>query len=132
MPITSLYAAILAMLFVVLAIRVISVRRSARVALGDGGEAQLLRRIRVHGNFAEYAPLAIILVGLAESLRTPALVLHGLGIILVVGRIVHAAGVSQPKENLALRVAGMSMTFAAIIIGGLTCLVGAIRSGALL
>ena len=132
MPITSLYAAILAMLFVVLAIRVISVRRSARVALGDGGEAQLLRRIRVHGNFAEYAPLAIILVGLAESLRTPALVLHGLGIVLVVGRIVHAAGVSQPKENLALRVAGMSMTFAAIIIGGLTCLVGAIRSGALL
>lgn len=131
MPITALYAGLLGLLFVVLSIRVIAVRREARVALGDGGHAALQRRMRVHGNFAEYAPLGLILLGLAESLRTDVRLLHVIGVVLLAGRLAHAIGVSQARERFAIRVAGMMGTFAAIIAAAAACLIGAVRSGAL-
>jgi uncharacterized membrane protein YecN with MAPEG domain len=64
--ITPFYAALLALLYVGLAVRVIQLRRSERVALGDGGRQSLQRATRVHANFAEYVPLALILLVLAE------------------------------------------------------------------
>src|SRR5687768_10774793 len=98
MPITALYAGLLMPLFVVLSVRVILQRRGARVALGDGGDATLLRVMRVHANFAEYVPLTLVLIALAESLRTSGWLLHALGIALVAGRAIHAFGVSQVRE----------------------------------
>ena len=55
------------LLFVVLSFRVIAGRRASSTALGDGSNPDLFRRIRVHSNFAEYVPLALILLGLAEG-----------------------------------------------------------------
>ncbi len=127
MPITALYAGLLALLFFVLAIRVIGVRRGVRIALGDGGDVGLLRRIRVHANFAEYVPLTLLLLGLAETLKTDARVLHGLGMLLIVARLVHAAGVSQTKEWFALRVSGMAGTFTVLISAAVICIVGGLR-----
>ena len=70
MPITALYAGLLAPLFLLLSVRVIRQRRGAKVAVrGDGGDAMLLRRMRVHANFAEYVPLALLLMALAENCR---------------------------------------------------------------
>lgn len=131
MPITAFYAGLLALLYVVLAVRVIGARRGARVALGDGGDAGLMRRIRVHANFAEYVPMALLLLSLAESLKTDVRLLHGLGVVLLGGRIVHAVGVSQATEWLALRVGGMAATFAVILGAAGACIFGAVRSGAL-
>lgn len=128
MPITALYAGLLALLYVVLALRVIGVRRGARIAIGDGGDATLLRRIRVHANFAEYVPLALVLVALAESLKSDPRLLHGFGMLLILGRLVHAFGVSQAKENFTLRVTGMMATFTVLIGTGLVCIAGALRA----
>lgn len=126
MPITALYASLLAPLFLVLSVRVIGQRRAARVAVGPGDDPLLLRRMRVHANFAEYAPLALILLALAESLAAPSWALHVAGATLLAGRYVHAYGVSQTPETFTLRVAGMVMTFAAISIAALLCFVLAI------
>ena len=82
---TALYAGLLAPLFVLLSVRVIALRYSGQVALGDGGDALLARRVRVQANFAEYVPLGLILLGLSESLGAPALLLHALGLALLVG-----------------------------------------------
>lgn len=122
MPITALYAGLLAPLFVLLSIRVIAKRRRARIGIGHGEDLTLLRRMRVHANFAEYVPLALLLMALAETMQADARVLHTLGLTLVAGRIVHAFGVSQVKENFSLRVTGMSLTFAMIVVAALTCL----------
>lgn len=113
MPITAFYASLLAILFLALSFRTISARRAARVALGDGKDAELLRRIRTHANCAEYVPIALILMGLAESLKLPGLALHAIGAVLLAGRVVHAYALSN--ENLRLRVIGMGATFTAII-----------------
>ena len=51
MPVTALYAGLLAPLFLFLSARVIAARRGAQTALGDGGDPALLRRMRVQANF---------------------------------------------------------------------------------
>jgi uncharacterized protein len=114
MPITALYAALLAPLFILLSIRVIGQRRAVRVSIGHGDDALLLRRMRVHANFTEYVPFALISLGLAESLAAPSIILHAIGAILVFGRYAHAFGVSQSPENFTIRVTGMVSTFTAI------------------
>lgn len=126
MPITALYAAILTPLFLALSIRVVMRRNSVRTTLGDGGDAALRRRIRVHGNFCEYTPIALILLALAESLETPPWALHVTGLALVAGRLLHAYGVSHPDETLAWRIAGMAATLASLVLGALACLFGAL------
>ena len=62
MVVTPLYAALLALWFVVLSLHVIRCRREARVSLGDGGNGRLQRAIRAQANFAEYVPLALVLL----------------------------------------------------------------------
>lgn len=110
------YASLLALLYFVLAVRVIRIRRKERIAIGDRGNARLQRAMRVHANFAEYVPLALILLTFVEWQGSSPLLVHGLGLALLVGRVVHAYGVSQEKENYRLRTAGMLLTFAPIFI----------------
>lgn len=112
--IVPFYASLLAALYIFLSLRVIRMRRRERVAVGDGNNLRLRRAIRVHANFAEYVPLALILVAFVEMQRSTALLVHALCLSLVIGRVIHAYGVSQEKEDYRLRVAGMALTFTTI------------------
>jgi uncharacterized membrane protein YecN with MAPEG domain len=127
LPITALYAGLLAPLFLLLSVRVIRQRRGAKVAVGDGGDAMLLRRMRVHANFAEYVPLALLLMALAESLQTWPWLLHLLGLVLLTGRLSHAYGVSQSKETYSFRVFGMAATLNVIGAAAVACLFGSLQ-----
>jgi uncharacterized membrane protein YecN with MAPEG domain len=122
MPITAFYAALLAGLFLFLSVRVIGWRRERRVEFGHGEDFELLRRMRVHANFAEYVPFTLLLMALAESMAPPNLLLHASGIVLVAGRIIHAYGVSQSPPIMRFRTYGMAMTITAIAIAAITCL----------
>ncbi|MBK7423003.1 MAG: MAPEG family protein [Propionivibrio sp.] len=110
-----LYAALLALLFVALSIRTLRLRRRLRIGIGDAGNEQMLRAMRVHSNFAEYVPLTLFLIYLAEVQGAPALLIHALGLCLLAGRLSHAYGVSQANENYTFRVFGMAMTFISLI-----------------
>jgi hypothetical protein len=123
MPITAFYASLLAFLFMLLSARVITQRREARVEIGMGESKELLRRSRVHANFAEYVPMALLLIAFAESLKAPSLVLHVLGAVLVAGRLMHAYGLSQTPHVLRLRTLGMVLTLAAIGLAAFLCFV---------
>ncbi len=114
--VVPVYAAILAFLYIGLAALVIRARGTHRVVLGTGGAAPLERCIRVHANFAEYAPFTLLLLLMAELRGVAAVVLHVLCVCLLAGRLVHAYGVSQVRENLRFRGAGMVLTF--IALGG--------------
>ncbi len=121
MPITAFYASLLAALYIFLSVRVIGWRRTQRVELGHGEDPQLLRRMRVHANFAEYAPLTLLLMALAESMTAPRPLVHLVGILLVAGRLVHAYGLSQTPHILRYRAGGMMLTLAALAIAALMC-----------
>ena len=114
-PITSLYAALLAMLFVALSARAIRGRRASRLSLGVAGDAVLERIVRVHANFAEYVPIALVLLLLAELDGLAPGLLHLAGLALVTGRAVHAFGVSRTPEDFRLRVAGVATTLTVIV-----------------
>jgi uncharacterized membrane protein YecN with MAPEG domain len=120
------YAALLSLIFCLLSVRVIRARRSAKVGIGLGGDAGLERAARVHANFAEYAPLALLLLLMLELQNVLPIILHGLGLALLAGRCVHAWGVSQTMEDFRLRVFGMATTFGVLILASLLLLLPAI------
>jgi len=119
MTILPVYAALLALLFVLLSIRTIRTRHSSKVALGHGDDPAMLRAMRVHANFAEYVPLALLLVYFVEATSQTPWLIHLLGSALLLGRLCHAFGMSRTPENFRYRVVGMSLTFTVI----LTCVV---------
>jgi uncharacterized membrane protein YecN with MAPEG domain len=121
MRITALYASLLAVLFLFLSVRVIGWRRQQRVEIGHGEDVQLLRRMRVHANFAEYAPFTLLLMALAENLGPPHVLVHLVGLTLLAGRTMHAYGLSQTPHILKYRVCGMTLTFAAMGIAAMIC-----------
>ncbi|WP_430513377.1 MAPEG family protein [Pannonibacter phragmitetus] len=120
---TPIYAGILGLIYIYLSFRVVDRRRSLQLALGDGGDTEMLRRQRVHGNFAEYVPLVLILILMCELQGAPVLLVHALGLAFTIGRISHAYGVSQRKENLIFRMSGMILTFATLAISAVTGIV---------
>lgn len=126
LTIVPVYAAILAIMFFALSIRVIAQRRSSKLPLGFQGDVALERRVRVQGNFSEYVPFALLLMAFAETRGSPPWLLNAMGIMLVAGRISHAYGVSQVKERFAYRVTGMAMTFTVILVAALAVLLQAL------
>jgi uncharacterized membrane protein YecN with MAPEG domain len=123
MPVTAFYASLLGFLFLLLSFRVIAQRHEARIEIGTGESAELLRRSRVHANFAEYVPMALVLLALAESLKSPSFLLHLLGLALVAGRVIHAYGLSQTPHILKARTIGMWLTLSTIAFAAIMCFV---------
>jgi len=93
--VSCLYAGILGLVLVALSAQVVLARRRYRVRLGTGTEEGMQQAMRVHANFAEYVPLAVVLLVLAEIQGLPGPALHGAGMLLVVSRVLHAVGLSQ-------------------------------------
>lgn len=119
MHVTLLYAALLSLLFVYHSAYVIRLRRSMKVVLGGGNHSALERAVRVHGNFAEYVPFALLLLFIVEQQGVVLWFVHSLGLCLILGRIIHAYGLRQVNENIKYRVVGMVLTFVVLIMQSL-------------
>ena len=127
MIVTPLYAAILALWFVVLSLRVIDRRRGHRVSLGDGDQPELRRAIRGHANFAEYVPLALLLLLVMELSHFSIYVLHAVGMALLVARLLHGYALAFTKDWKFGRWWGAALTFIVIIVEAVLCLYQAYR-----
>lgn len=117
--ITALYGGLLGLLFLVLCWQVVVHRRKGKVGLGTGGNPDLERAIRVHGNFAEYVPLFLVLLLLAELGGAAAWLLHVLGGAFVLGRLAHAWGLSKSGGVSPGRFYGTLVTWIAILVAAL-------------
>ena len=116
MTITPFYAALFGLLFVALSVRTLRLRGRLRIAVGDAGNVQMLRAMRVHANFAEYVPIGLLLIALAEMQHAPAAFLHLACASLLIGRVAHAVGVGRIDEDLRFRVFGMAATLGVIVL----------------
>lgn len=115
---TGLYAGLCGLLFLWLSWKVIVERRRSKVGLGDGGDAGLQRAIRVHANFIEYTPFALLLLLLAEMTGAWAAFIHLCGAALVVARVLHAQGLGSTAGYSRGRYLGTLGTW--IVIGCLS------------
>ncbi len=122
LAITGVYAAALTLLYLLLSLRVIAVRRGQKISLGDGDNPDLLRRMRAHGNFAEYAPLGLILLLIAEQQGSAPVWLHLTGLMLLAGRAAHGLNFTYALKSPALRTGGMGLTFLSLILGAILVL----------
>lgn len=122
LPITAPYAALLTLLFLILSARIILYRRANALSVGDEGDRRLTQLMRAQANCAEYAPLGIILIALMELNGAPSIALHPMGILLLAGRLAHAAGYSALPQIMPLRVAGTAMTLTMLGLSALAIL----------
>lgn len=121
--ITALTAAGLTVLYIKLAIAIVKLRRAHLISLGDGGREDLHYAVRAHGNFAEYVPIALIVVALAEMMGAWWPLVLANAVLLVAGRVFHAGMYQNAQHNLKARSRGMILTFAALAGGALLCAV---------
>ncbi|MGH7292344.1 MAG: MAPEG family protein [Myxococcota bacterium] len=120
-PITALYAGILGFISLALAGLVVRARGSENVIFGDGANVVVLQRIRVHGNFTEYVPIALLLMLVLELNGASPLVMNGLGASLVIGRLLHAFGLTSSTGTSVGRFVGTILTWLVIAVAsGLT------------
>lgn len=124
--VTAFFAAILALMFIALTAHVIIQRGRVRATLGHGEDAELMRRIRAQGNFAEYIPLALILLAFMEQSGAVRWLVILLGASLVVGRVFHAYSIlideARDPMNIFFRKLGMALTLLPMGIAALICL----------
>lgn len=125
--ITSLYAGAFAVLYVVLAYRVTVFRHREKTSLGPGqGDSPLTRAIRVHGNFMEYVPFALLLIALVELGGAPAVAVHALTATLLLARLLHAWGLTTVAGRSPQRWWGTALTFAIVVVAGVWSSVSAV------
>jgi uncharacterized membrane protein YecN with MAPEG domain len=113
--VTTLYAAILGLLASILTVNVIRNRVALKIDTGDGGNAKMGMAIRAHANFAQHAPLALLLIGLAEALGTGKTVIHALGAALVLARLLSAWGLLSAEGQSFGRQSGAGLTVLVLV-----------------
>lgn len=116
----AIYVGVNILILLVLSVMVVRGRQRHKISLGDAGNEDFARGVRAHGNAAEYIPaglVGIILVALMEP-AAPLWILHGGGISLTVGRLLHGFGLHTGVLN-AGRMFGMALTWLAyLLLGG--------------
>jgi uncharacterized protein len=120
--VTALYAALLGLLGAALTINVIVNRVRYKVDAGDGGVAKLAQAIRAHANFAEQAPLALIVIAFAETLGTRPWLVHIFGVALVLARLASAIGLNRTLGQSPPRQLGASVTAVVVIASAIAVL----------
>jgi len=108
------YAAFFTLFLLLLALRVIQLRRSLLVGIGDGHKSELRRAIAAHQNAVENIPVALILMALYEFNRGSVVWLHICALVFLVGRLLNAWGVSRHNNQSIGRFYGMLMTVASM------------------
>jgi uncharacterized membrane protein YecN with MAPEG domain len=92
LPISLVLAGGLALINIWLSFRVGAMRRAAGVSVGDGGDERVVRRMRAHANFAENAPLTLVMVALIEFAAGGSVWLWAMAALFLLARVAHGLG----------------------------------------
>ena len=118
--ISSLYAALLAIVWFALFSGVGMLRGKLNLTLGDGGKPEMILAGRRYMNFVECTPLALLLLVMVDLNGAPANWVHALGIILVASRVLHPFGLNIEKMNTPQRILGAGGTVFVILGSAIT------------
>ncbi|MEM7431456.1 MAG: MAPEG family protein [Pseudomonadota bacterium] len=121
LAITGLYAGILIIFALALSARAGSFRGKTGISImhGEPINLELAERVRVHQNFLEYVPMALIVMALLEVNGANSTFLHVFGIVLIVARIAHAMGLKHDNMGHIGRLIGAAGTALMSAVAGL-------------
>jgi uncharacterized membrane protein YecN with MAPEG domain len=122
----ALWVGLHLILLLVLSLLVVRQRRTHRIALGDDGIPSLTHAIRAFGNATEYVPAGLVAIAVLALAGAPVLVVHATGLTLLVGRIIHAIGLSRSGSASLPRAAGVILTWLAYILAAVALIFYAI------
>jgi len=113
--IIPIYAALLGLFFILITLRAGLYRVKTNILIGDGGDPEMVRRMRGQANFVETVPLILMLLVLMELNYATETWLHSLGALLLVARVLHYIGLTEIGP-MVCRVAGMFGTIATCLV----------------
>jgi len=111
----ALWASLHLILLLVLSVLVTRQRRRHHIEVGDGGVPALAQAIRAFGNAAEHVPAALAGLAILALAGAPPLLIHPIGLVLFVGRVLHGFGLSRSTGVSWARAAGAIGTWVAYI-----------------
>ena len=119
LPVVSILAAVLILMLAMLSMHV-SMRRIylGGIFFGDADDDTLRRSIRAQGNFIEYVPTALIVLGLMELAGAARLQLAILAIAFFISRLLHAYGMLYTK-TASVGAVSMLIQHAVFIVSGI-------------
>lgn len=122
-PVTAVFAAVLGILMLVLSFQVVKYRLKYKKGIGVTEDRGFQVAVRTHANLVEYAPLGLIMLGIAELNGVASGLIYWTGMALVAGRILHAWGMFNGKgETHKARALGMVLTWLAILVAAILLL----------
>ena len=123
---TAIFAALLAIEFILLSGWIVIGRVRKDALSGDAGDNAFAKRIRTQANFAEYVPFALLLIALFEARGGSHGLVTTLLVILLVARLLHPIGMFAPAnspQQFACRGGGVLGTFLVTLIAAIALLV---------
>ncbi len=107
----ALFLALNLLLLFILGYRAIDTRRKTGIGLGHGDNDEMMRAMRIHANFAEYAPLPLLGLFALAALAAPVWLIEVLGGVFTLARYAHAFGFTAPEgQRPAGRFYGILLT----------------------
>ena len=104
LPVTFTFISVLAIGLIPLTAWIGLYRDKVDILRGDGGNAVLFKRIRIHGNLMENAPLFALVLGAAETAGLSGQWLWLAVATFAVGRILHYVLYDRKTRGIAMSV----------------------------
>ncbi len=126
--IAPVYAGFFGIMLVLLSWRIVRLRHkygSFNHKMNEGGHNEMTAAVRAQGNFIEYLPLALLLMWMLETMQFSAWIIHALGVLLILARLLHVHGLNEPGGNGAGRKRGTRLTWTQIVACSLLAFAGA-------
>ena len=126
LPITALYAGLLGIIAIALGAGSGLLRVKTNISIGGGDDPRQQLAFRRHGNFAEWVPITLILIGILELNQVGATPLHAMGAALVIARIAHPLGLKADTLQGAGRAIGAGLTTLVLLVASIWAIVTAL------
>ena len=112
----GLYAALNALIILVLSYNVTRHRQRAKVSIGHGDDEVLERACRAQGNAVEYTPIALIVLLAMTMMDAPIWAVHVAGGSLTIARALHGYGLNQDSGRTFGRFVGTLVTWLVLLL----------------
>ncbi len=122
LPITGFYTGLTIIIAIVLGMGIGFLRARRGVSILHNGDMEIATRMRAHGNLMETAALTLLAMAIIELNGLNPIILHGMGMVYIIARIVHPIGLRHDSVSHPFRAIGAMGSTLVMLTAGLIAL----------